>query len=75
MPRLPVLSGAELIRLLQKVGFGIQSQEGSHVKLAKGSVRTVVPLHRELRKGTLLAILRQTGISREELEELIKGNA
>jgi predicted RNA binding protein YcfA (HicA-like mRNA interferase family) len=67
MPKLPVRSGQELIRLLEKAGFKIVRQRGSHVSLQKGESRTVVPLHDELAKGTLLGILRQCGLSREDL--------
>lgn len=72
MPKLPVLSGDELIRLLKKAGFEVVRRKGSHMSLAKGSYRTVVPLHGELAKGTLLGILKQCGLTREELQKLIQ---
>ena len=72
MPKLPVLSGGELIRLLQRAGFQVVRQRGSHVSLKKESYCTVVPLHSELAKGTLLGILKQCGLTREELEILIR---
>jgi len=56
MPKLPVLSGEELIRLLFKAGFQKVRQKGSHVSLKKGEFKTVVPLHDELARGTLLGI-------------------
>jgi len=46
-------------------------QKGSHVSLQKGQFRTVVPLHHELAKGTLLGILKQSGMSRDDLEDLV----
>jgi predicted RNA binding protein YcfA (HicA-like mRNA interferase family) len=50
-------------------------QKGSHVSLEKrtpdGYWRTVVPLHREIRVGTLSDILNQTGLSKEDLRELL----
>jgi len=70
--KLPVLSGDELIRLLKKAGFIVVRQKGSHVSLEKGIHKTVVPLHDELAKGTLLGILKQCGLSREELQRLVK---
>jgi len=70
--RLPVLSGAELTRLLERAGFRAVRQRGSHVSLQKGHYRAVVPLHDELAKGTLLGILKQCGLSRQDLEKLIK---
>ena len=72
MDKLPVLSGKELIDALKKSGFQVVRQKGSHVSLQKGAYKTVVPLHGELAKGTLLGILKQCGISREYLIELIK---
>ena len=72
MARLPVLSGNELVRILRKAGFEEVRQKGSHVSLRKGAHKTVVPLHDELAKGTLLGILKQCGLSREELIQLSK---
>lgn len=74
MAKLPVLSGDELIRLLKKAGFEIVRQKGSHASLQKGEFKTVVPRHDELAKGTLLGILKQCGLSREDLRELIEGS-
>lgn len=71
MARLPVLSGRELIRLLAKAGFRQTRQKGSHARLEKGSLKTVVPLHDELSKGTLLGILDQCGLSRDDLLRLL----
>ncbi len=64
MAKLPVLSGVDLISILKKNGF--------QVVLQKGTYRTVVPLHDELAKRTLLSILKQCGLSREDLIDLIK---
>ena len=59
MARLPVMSGRELIKLLEKNGFQQKRQKGSHVILVKDNKVTVVPLHKEIDKGTLLEIIRQ----------------
>lgn len=71
MPKLPVLSGKELIRILKKLGFEEVRQKGSHVSLQKitpsKAYQTVVPLHSELAKGTLVGILAQCGLTREDL--------
>jgi len=72
MPKLPVLSGEELIKLLLKAGFHKVRQKGSHVSLEKGEFKTVVPLHEELARGTLLGILKQCGLSREDLIKLLR---
>jgi predicted RNA binding protein YcfA (HicA-like mRNA interferase family) len=71
-PRLPVVSGSEVIRALTRIGFGEVGQRGSHVKLRHADGRTViVPLHRELAPGTLRSILRQAGLPVEELTALL----
>ncbi|MBI5428313.1 MAG: type II toxin-antitoxin system HicA family toxin [Nitrospinae bacterium] len=67
MARLPVLSGKELVQILKKLGFQEVRQKGSHVSLQKDNHRTVVPLHDELAKGTLLGILKQCGLSKDDL--------
>lgn len=71
MGRLPVVSGRDLISALERAGYEIVRQRGSHVSLRKGSYRTVVPLHDELAKGTISGILKQCGLSRDELAELL----
>ena len=66
-PALPVISGADAIRALQKAGFARVSQRGSHVKLRHADGRVViVPLHDELARGTLRSILRQAALSSDE---------
>jgi len=70
MAKLPRLSGHDLIKVLSSLGFEKIRQKGSHVMLVKvtkqGRIGCVVPLHDELETGTLLAILRQAKISRDE---------
>lgn len=73
MAKLPVISGKDLVKILTKKGFEVVRQKGSHVSLQKEKYRTVVPLHNELAKGTLLAILRQCGINRDKFENIIRG--
>ncbi len=67
MDKIPNMSGEELIKALKRAGFKFVRQKGSHVSLQKGKYRTVVPLHDELSRGTFLAILKQCGLSKEEL--------
>ena len=71
--RLPVVSGAQLIAALGKLGWAAVRQRGSHVRLKHPdrSVSLVVPLHRELKRGTLAGILRDAGIDREEFRRLL----
>lgn len=66
MPSLPVVSGAEAIRALEKLGFEVKRQRGSHVVLRNGSTVCVVPKHNQLKVGTLSGVLKQAGVSAEE---------
>ena len=72
MPKLPVVSGKDMIRALEKDGFRMVRQKGSHVSLQKGIHKTVVPIHDELAKGTLIGILKQCGLTKEDLIALLK---
>lgn len=69
--RLPVVSGSQLVSVLHKLGWESVRQRGSHVgpKHPEHSALLVVPLHRELKRGTLNGILRDAGISLEELRK------
>jgi predicted RNA binding protein YcfA (HicA-like mRNA interferase family) len=69
--KIPGLSGEELITALKKAGFRFVRQRGSHVSLENGPYRTVVPLHDDISRGTLLAILKQCGLSKEDLLKLL----
>lgn len=72
MPKLPVLSGAEAIKALERMGFEQIRQRGSHVVMRRGGVGTVVPLHRELKTGTLAGILRQAGVTQDQFLLAVK---
>jgi predicted RNA binding protein YcfA (HicA-like mRNA interferase family) len=73
--KLPSISGDELVKVLLKAGFSRVRQKGSHVSLVKTTgekqFRTVVPLHKTLAKGTLNDILKQSGLSKEDLIKLL----
>lgn len=69
MPKLPRLSAAAVVRALEQLGFEAVRQAGSHVVMREGSRGCVVPLHRELKVGTLAGILRQADVTVEELIE------
>lgn len=75
--KLPRLSGKEVIKTLSKIGFTVVRQKGSHVFMIKETATaeekrtTVVPLHKEIDKGTLLEIIRQAGLKREEFIKLV----
>lgn len=70
MTKLPTISGADLIKVLQKAGFELR-QKGSHISLRKitpgKTFKTIVPLHKTLAKGTLSDTLKQSGLEKEDL--------
>ena len=69
MPKLPLVSGTEVVRTLERLGFILLRQKGSHIILRRGSTGCVVPNHREIKMGTLSGILKQAGVSVEEFIE------
>ncbi len=73
MAKLPVLSGDELVRALEKLGYSIERIRGSHLSLrCEGRPPLTVPRPRELDRGTLRTILREGDISIQEFLELLK---
>jgi len=70
-PKLPVISGEKLIKILVKKGFVVRRQTGSHIVLQKGRIVFSVPNHKVLKKGTLKKILSQAEITVEELNKLL----
>ena len=72
MPDYPILSGAEIIKALERLGFTQIRQKGSHVVLRRGANGCVVPMHREVKRGTLGGIVRQAGVSPDEFLAALK---
>ena len=72
MGRLLVLSGREVCEILEEHGFSEVRRRGSHIVLQRqtpdGGVTVVVPDHREVAIGTLLSIIRQSGVPRSSFE-------
>jgi predicted RNA binding protein YcfA (HicA-like mRNA interferase family) len=66
MPKLPHVSGVEAVRVLQRLGFEMIRQKGSHIVMRRGPSGCIVPNHREVKIGTLAGVLRQAGISADE---------
>ena len=66
MPKLPVLSGKDVVKALERLGFELIRQRGSHVIMQRKSVGCVVPLHKEVKTGTLAGIIRQAGLTQDE---------
>ena len=72
MSRLPVCSGQLAVRAFQKVGYAVDHQTGSHIILRHPQMRRLtVPNHRELAKGTLRALIREAGLTKEEFAGLL----
>jgi predicted RNA binding protein YcfA (HicA-like mRNA interferase family) len=74
VPKLPVVSGIEVVKALSKVGYEIDHQTGGHFILRQKEYphrRLTVPNHKEIAKGTLRAIIRQSGLTVEQFVELL----
>ena len=75
MSKLPVVSGDDLVRALAKIGYVVVRQKGSHMRLRHGTDPSrkplSVPRHPEIKRGLLKDIMRDAGISAEELIELL----
>ena len=72
MPKL--YSARVVLSTLQRGGFSITSQKGSHIKLSKSifdkTYTTIVPNHKEIARGTFSSILKQANLTEEEFEKL-----
>ena len=78
MSKLPVVTGAELLRALKRSGFVVARRRGSHVQVRRtdpdGTITTFpVPIHagRAIKRGTLKGILRKADLSAEDLKSLL----
>ncbi len=75
MSGLPILSGKKIIKILSKLDFHISRQKGSHIILVKylkdRKMVVVVPNHKEIDPGTLLSIISQAGMTKEEFLDLL----
>jgi predicted RNA binding protein YcfA (HicA-like mRNA interferase family) len=73
MTKLPVVSGQECVKALQKVGFYIARQKGSHITMRRDHpfAKTVVPNHKTLKKGMLRRILRDAELTVDEFISLL----
>lgn len=74
MPRLPAIRPKEVISILEKKGFILKRVSGSHHVYVHPETkrRVVIPVHgRDIAKGTLLEILKEAGLSKDELEDFL----
>jgi len=70
--KLPVVSGKDVVKALHRIGFLPVRQHGDHVFLVHpDGRRTTVPLHREVNKSTLMDIIEQAGLTKEEFLGLL----
>lgn len=72
MPKLPRVSGAEVVRALERLGFVKVRQSGSHVVMRRESKGCVVPMHAEVKVGTLAGVLRQAEVATEEFTNALR---
>lgn len=75
MPKPPIVSGAQAVKALQRLGFQVDRQRGSHVVMKRttpeGARGCVILMHREVALGTLRAALKQAGVSIEEFAQAV----
>lgn len=74
MPKLPVISGKDFVKVLEKLGFRVERQTGSHIVLRRASdaMSVSVPNHGELSKGVLNTLMKSIDLGREELLKLLR---
>lgn len=75
MPRLPRMSGREAVAAFERAGFQVRRRRGAHIIMTRpGLPETLsIPDHRELKTGTLRALIRKAGLTVERFEELLTG--
>ena len=74
MPKIPVASAIKVIKALSKIGYDVDHQTGSHIILRQREPphrRVTVPNHKEIAKGTLKAIMEETGLTLDEFLTLL----
>lgn len=74
MSKLPVVSGQDVIKALAKIGYEFDHQRGSHMVLRQDFEpfrRVTISNHKEIAKGTLRKIIRETGLTVDEFMKLM----
>jgi predicted RNA binding protein YcfA (HicA-like mRNA interferase family) len=70
LPKLPILSAKDVMKILTKAGFHYSRQKGSHIVMVKFvndmKIIVVVPNHKEIDPGTLLSIIGQSKMTKED---------
>jgi predicted RNA binding protein YcfA (HicA-like mRNA interferase family) len=72
LSKLPLLSWREVVKALTKAGFEVARQRGSHLILVKNERIVPVPKHEQIKRGLLVAIIEEAGLTREEFQKLIE---
>ncbi|MBN1245741.1 type II toxin-antitoxin system HicA family toxin [Candidatus Bathyarchaeota archaeon] len=72
MSKLPLLSWRKVVKALIKAGFQVVRQKGSHLILTKNENIIPVPKHREIKRGLLMEIIAEAGLTKEEFLKLIR---
>jgi predicted RNA binding protein YcfA (HicA-like mRNA interferase family) len=71
-PKLPILSWREVLKVLSKAGFQPVRESGSHIVVESADGKSLtVPRHDEIRRGTLVAIIEEAGLTKEEFLRLL----
>jgi predicted RNA binding protein YcfA (HicA-like mRNA interferase family) len=71
LSKLPLLSWREVVKALEKAGFQIARQKGSHLILVKDECIVPVPRHEQIKRGLLMAIIAESGLTKEEFLKLL----
>jgi predicted RNA binding protein YcfA (HicA-like mRNA interferase family) len=75
LSKLPVVSGREVVKALEKIGYAFDHQRGSHMVVRHTQPphrRITIPDHREVAKGTLRSIVRESGLTVDEFKALLQ---
>jgi predicted RNA binding protein YcfA (HicA-like mRNA interferase family) len=72
LSKLPLLSWRDVVKALEKAGFHVARQKGSHIILARNDCVLPVPKHGEIKRGLLMAIIAESGLTKEEFLRLLK---
>jgi predicted RNA binding protein YcfA (HicA-like mRNA interferase family) len=72
LSKLPLLSWREVVKALTRAGFRVARQKGSHIIIVKDDIAVPIPKHKEIKRGLLIEIISEAGLTKEEFLELIK---
>lgn len=72
LSKLPLLSWREVVKVLAKAGFKVVRQKGSHLILVKNDLVVPVPKHNQIKRGLLIEIIAEAGLTKEEFLKFLK---